>query len=168
MKIPVPLRSIFLIASVLVFWGCSAESKRASALERADKYYKSGDRERARIEYQNLLQKAPDDFVANERLALIWLDRGSPIRAARYLSKLKSLAPGTLEHRLKLAQIILSLGNAAEARQEAIAILERSSGFDEALVVLTESVRTPEELKIADRMLQNAADKSTAPVLRTC
>lgn len=165
MKTPALVRLVLLMFSLLLLAGCSAESKRARALERADGFYKSGDQERARIEYQNVLQGDPDNLVANERLALIWLDRGSPIRAAGYLSKVKTVAPGNLELRLKLAQILLSLGGAAEARREATYVLERTSRFEEAFVLLTESIRNPDDFNAADQILQKVTDKSSVSYL---
>jgi len=155
------VRLFLLILTALLLWGCSAESKRARTLERAAEFYKSGDRERARIEYLNVLQSDPDNLAANERLALIWLDRGSPTRAAGYLTKLKGVAPGIFELRLKLAQIVLSLGNATEARNEANLILARSATFEEALVLLTECIRSPGDFKEAEQVLQRMTDKNS-------
>ncbi len=155
------VRSFLLILTALLLWGCSAESKRARTLERAAEFYKSGDRERARIEYQNVLQGDPENLAANERLAFIWLDRGSPMKAAGYLTKMKAVAPGFLELRLKLAQIMLSLGNATEARNEANLILARSATFEEALVLLTECIRSPDDFKEAEQVLQRMTDKNS-------
>lgn len=150
-----------LAALALLLGGCSAESKRLRQLERAAEYVKAGDRERARIEYQNVLQKFPDDITAVEGLANIWHDRGSTMRALSYFTKLSSLAPGNLGARVKRAQLLLSLGLGREARREAQAILERSTSAGEALVVLTESVRTPEEIKAAEAFLQGFPEKQT-------
>ena len=105
MKSPlVHLVFVAVLAGLLA--GCSAESKRLRLLERADGFYKAGDLERARIEYQNVLQLQPDDLLAHEGLATIWYNRGATLRAVSYYSKVVSLAPGNLDARLKRAQLM--------------------------------------------------------------
>jgi tetratricopeptide (TPR) repeat protein len=152
---------LVLVATAVLLAGCSAESRKARALERAGAYYRTGDFERAQIEYQNVLQKFPDDRTANERLALIWFERGATIRALAYLSKMYTLSPDNLELRLKRAQLIASLGHVAEPRREALAILSRSASVSEALVLLTECVRDAEDFKAADDFLQKFSEKNT-------
>lgn len=159
MKLASLVRILPLILSVLVLGGCSAESKRARVLDRAAGFYKKGEFEKARIEYQNVLQGDPDNITANERLALIWLERGAPMRAAPFLAKMKTVAPGNLEMRLKLGQLMLSLGNAAEAKREAMLILGRSAAFPDALVLLTEAIRNQADLKEAEQVLERFSMK---------
>ncbi len=148
-------------AFALLFAGCSAESKRLRQLESAAAHQKTGDYERARIEYQNVLQKFPDDITAIEGLATIWHDRGATMRAMAYLTKLSTLAPGNLGARIKRAKLMAALGLRQEARSEAQAILERSSSAGESLVVLAETVRDPEELKATEETLQQFPEKQT-------
>jgi len=124
-------------------------------LERAHGYYRAGEFERARIEYQNVLQKEPENVAALERMAFIWLERGAPVRAFPFLLKLRTSAPGRLDLRVKLAEVLLSIGKVADARREALAVLERSSSFPDAIVLLTEAVRNEEEYKEAERALQS-------------
>lgn len=157
--------SLLPIIAALFAGGCSAESKRAKSLDRADQHLKAKEFEKARIEYQSVLQGDPDNTVANERLAQIWLDRGSPVRAATFLTKLRTLSPGNLEVRLKLARIILALGGVAEARREAVAILERSDNFPDALVLLSDAVRGPEDLKQAEQILEKWQEKASGSYL---
>lgn len=154
---------VLVTASAALLVGCSAESKKARMLERAADYYKKGEFEKARIEYQNVLQTHPDDLTANERLAMIWFDRGATIRAMAYLSKMQTLAPGDLNLRLKRAQLISALGRPAEARREAQAILERSTAIAEALLLLTETVRDPEDFKVVDGIVQKFPERNTVP-----
>jgi tetratricopeptide (TPR) repeat protein len=161
MKTPSLVRLALLALAALVFAGCSAEAKKTRALERAGKYFTEVEYEKALIEYQNVLQLDPQNVTATDRIALIWLERGSPLRAAPYLFKMKTLAPGNLELRCKLARLLLSLGKVADARKEALEILARSSSFPEALVILTESVRNPNDLKAVEPEVQKAGDKTT-------
>ena len=158
---PSPVRFVFVAALAVLLAGCSAESKRLKVLERAAGYQKAGDHERARIEYQNVLQKHPEDLAAHEGLASIWFERGSTLRAVALLSKVATLSPGNLDARIKRAQLILSLGKAAEARREARSILESSTSAADALVVLSEAVRDAEDLKAAEAFLQKFSEKNT-------
>src|SRR5690349_9322668 len=133
------LCSVPVVVATLLVAGCSAESKKAALLERANTYYKAMEYDKARIEYLNVLQKDPENTVAIERMALIWLEQGSSLRALPFLLKMRTVAPDNLDVRVKLAQLMLSVGKVAEARKEAVAVLERSSSFPDALVVLTEA-----------------------------
>ena len=156
-----PVRFVFVAALAVLLAGCSAESKRLKVLERAAGYQKAGDLERARIEFQNVLQKHPEDLAAHEGLASIWFERGSTLRAIAILSKVATLAPGKFDARIKRAQLLLSLGKAADARREALSILESSTAAAEALVVLSETVRDGEDLKAAEAFLQKFPEKNS-------
>lgn len=152
--------TITLLAALLAA-GCSAESKRQAQLERASAHRKAGDLERARIEYQNVLQKFPDDITAIEGLALIWRDRGSMMREFATLVKLAPLAPGNLEARVRRAQLLAGLGSVAEARREALSAIERSASAAEALMVLAETARDFNERKETEEFLKNFPEKSS-------
>lgn len=165
MKLRPLVRVLLSVLAAFLFWGCSAESKRAKTLDRAAQYFKAMEWEKARIEYQNVLQTDPNHVEANERMGQIWLEQGSPMRAASYLSRLRTIAPGNQEMRLKLARIILALGGTAEARRDAVTVLERSTSFPDALVLLTETVRGPEDLKQAEQFLARWPDKASVPYL---
>ena len=157
-----PRVALVAIASIaLLLGGCSAESKRLRQLERAAEFMKTGDRERARLEYQNVLQKFPDDITAIEGMANIWHDRGSTMRALSFLTKLSSVAPGNLGARVKRAQLLMTLGLSREARREAQGILERSTSAGEALLVLSETVRALEDIKAVEAFLQGFPEKDS-------
>ena len=46
-------------ALVVVAIGCSAEAKKSRLLSRADRYFDSGDYDKAKIEYLNVLRADP-------------------------------------------------------------------------------------------------------------
>ncbi|MBL9185914.1 MAG: tetratricopeptide repeat protein [Opitutaceae bacterium] len=161
MKMSSRIPVLVALALACLLAGCSAESKRLRQLERASEFRKSGDVERARIEYQNVLQKFPDDVTANEALATIWHERGATMRAMSYLTKLVGVAPGNYEARIKRARLLSSLGVRHEARREVLAILERTAVAPEALAVLVETMRGPDEFKATEEMLRNFPDKNT-------
>lgn len=143
--------------------GCSAESKKNQALERGLGYFKQGDYERARLEYQTVLQKFPDDPNATEHLALIWYERGATLRALNLLAKAGAQSPDNLDLRLKKAKLLHAIGRVAEARNEATAILKSTSSITGAFVLLSETVRDPIDLKAAEELLQKNPELGKAP-----
>ena len=162
MRLLSPLVRVALVVFLSLLLGaCSAESRKARSLERAAEAYRVGDLEKARIEYQNVLQKFPDDPTANERLALIWYDRGATVRALAFFSRLNFQTPANQPLRLKRARVIQSLGRTAEARREAEGILRLSKNVPEALLLLSETIREREDLKATDDALQAFTDKNT-------
>ncbi|HCN29206.1 MAG TPA: hypothetical protein DIT64_10755, partial [Verrucomicrobiales bacterium] len=159
----IPLARVLLIVALAGLLGaCSKESRKTRSLERAAEAYRTGDFEKARIEYQNVLQTFPDDPTANERLALLWYERGASVRSLAYFNKLVFQAPSAQPLRLKRARLFLALGRTAEARREAEAILRTTSNLPEALVLLTETVRERDDFKLAEDALQKFPDKTSA------
>ena len=110
---------------MVVAIGCSAEAKKSRLLERADRYFESGEYDKAKIEYLNVLRADPQNATAIRRLGTIWFEQGAPLNAAPFLLKARDLVPDDLEARTKLALVFMSAGQFAEARKEALAILER-------------------------------------------
>lgn len=155
------LRATLVVTLAAMFGACSAESRKTRALERAGEAYRAGDLEKARIEYQNVVQAFPDDPTANERLALIWYERGAAVRALAYFGKLNLQSTSSQPLRLKRARLVLGLGRTAEARREAEAILRTSQNVPEALVLLTETVREREDFKLAEEAVQKFPDKTS-------
>ena len=119
-------RALALILAGAVAIGCSAESKKARLLTRADSFFNSGDYEKAKIEYLNVLKSDPQNAVAIKRLGTIWYEQGAPLRAAPFLMKTRELLPDDTDSRSKLALVFMSVGEFDEARKEAVAILDRS------------------------------------------
>jgi len=141
--------------------GCSAEDKRQKTLDRAAEHFRKGELEKARLEYQNVLQLAPDDLVATERLAQIWADRGATFRALSLYSRVRKLSPNNRDAQLAQIRLILQLGGVREARQELRALLGRQPDFGAALVVLTESVRDAADWRAAEEALKRFQDRGS-------
>ncbi|MEO5958635.1 MAG: tetratricopeptide repeat protein [Opitutaceae bacterium] len=152
--------SLLASSSVFLLTGCSAEAKAERRLKTATAYFKAGDFEKAELEYRNVLQLVPNHPVANEQLSLLWIERGSTLRAMPFLQNLRTQNPDNLETRIKILQILASNGKLAETRREAIAILERSRGNPDALLLLSEAVRSPEDYATADQILKTTTDRS--------
>ena len=147
---------------VVVFIGCSAEAKKSRLLSRADRYFESGDYDKAKIEYLNVLRADPRNATAIQRLGTIWYEQGAPLRAAPFLLKTRELVPDDVGSRTKLASVLTAAGELEEARKEALAILERSPAQEEAMLLLAETSRSQEERDDAEQRLLrlNASDKA--------
>jgi len=108
-----------------------------------------------------VLQLAPDDVVATERLAQIWTDRGATFRALSLYGRVRKLAPNNRDAQLAQIRLILQLGGVREARQELRALLGRHPEFGAALVVLTEAVRDPADWRAAEEALKRFQDRGS-------
>lgn len=153
------LRSAFFRVCIVAFFislgvGCSPAAKKSRLLARAEEYFESGDYDKARIEYLNLLRLDHTNSTAIRQLAIIWFDDGAPLRALPYLKAARELDPNNLDIRTKLASTLLVLGEPADARKEALSILQQSPSSSEALLTLVESVRTEQELNEVEQQLQ--------------
>lgn len=159
-----PFTLIVAVAASVVLVACSPENKKASVLEKANKYYVAAEYEMAVIEYQNVLQQDPANIAAIERLASIWEDRGSPMRSLAFLLRLKKAAPDKLDHRVRLGRLLLALGKVTEAREEALAVLDSSAGHAEAILLLTETVRSRDHIQRAEDELKRSDDSDGVPL----
>jgi Tfp pilus assembly protein PilF len=142
--------------------GCSYEAKKSGSLKRADRYFASGDYDKAKIEYLNVLRADPQNATAIQRLGTIWYEQGAPLRAAPFLIKTREFVPDDVDSRSKLASVFMAAGQFEEARKEALAILKRSPNHEEAMLLLAEASRGQQELDDAEQRLRtlNASDKA--------
>jgi predicted Zn-dependent protease len=145
-----------------IFAGCSPEAKKARLSERARHYFDTGELDKARIEYLNLLRLDPENGTALERLGVICFEQGSPLQALPFLLKARVLNPNDLVTRTKLASALLSLGRNREASAEALAILERSPAADEAALILACTARTKQEIDEVEQDLKKFNKNDTA------
>lgn len=142
--------------------GCSPEGKKSDLLNRADRYFESNEYDKAKIEYLKLLRADPENATAIRQLGAIWFEQGAPLNAAPFLLKARDLAPEDLDARTKLALVFMSVGQFAEARKEALAILDRSPGHNEAMLLLAESSRSQQEREDTEQRLKSLdADNKT-------
>lgn len=148
--------------AALAIAGCSAESKRARLLERADRYFEAGDYEEAKIVYFNLLREDPQSAPAMGRIGIIWFEQGAPFRAFPFLLKARDLDPENPDVRMKLALAFMSTGQIAEARKETEAILQRFPAHEEAILNLAESALTTEDIEATQKRLDELNDRTTA------
>jgi Tfp pilus assembly protein PilF len=155
------LRVFLFIAMAALICGCTKQAKKARFEKRADGYFASGEFEKAKIEYLNVLRLEPQNQNAIERMALIWSEQGAPIRALPFLLKAKELNASNLEIRHKLAMAAMAVGDFGSARKEAAAILEQAPGDGEALLIFVDSTRTKEGVDEVEEQLKKFPNRET-------
>jgi Tfp pilus assembly protein PilF len=155
---------LLVVALVAGGAGCSKKSKQANLESRADSYFKSGDYDKAKIEYLNLLRMDNQNAKAFQQLGIIWYEQGAPLQALPFLRKSREMSPGSLDARTKLAYAFIAVGRMADARSEAIAILEQSPGYDDAVILLAETAQTKEDMEDTDKRLAALADQNRASI----
>jgi tetratricopeptide (TPR) repeat protein len=142
--------------------GCTKAAKASRHLDRADEYFSAGDYDKAKLEYMGALRADRNNRKANARLGQIWLEQGSPLKAGAYLLKTRQLEPTNLESRVRLARAFANTGQFDEATKEALSILDSSPDDPDALLLLVETIRTPQDLTVAEERLERFSEK-TAP-----
>lgn len=153
MNMPRLLSIALLLALVSGGLGCSAEAKKERALARAVEHFKAGKRREAKIECLNVLRTEPGNTKAHEMLATLWFEQGSMLRAMPHLQKLVEMNGNDRQSRHRMAEINLALGKVSAAHREAISILERQKDDGRALMMLVETIRSPDELEKAKLLL---------------
>ena len=124
---------------VIVGASCSPAARKARHLERANRYFGSGQYDKAEVEYMNVLLIERENSQAIGHLGLIYSEQGRLGRAAPFLLKGRELEPNNLDLRLKLGLIYLAAGKLKEARDEANFVLDRRPQDDEAPLLLAEA-----------------------------
>ena len=81
------LRMLAAIVMATIGAGCSPEANKARLLEQAGRYFNSGEYDKAKIEYVNLLRADPQNATAIQQLGIIWFNQGAPLRAIPFLLK---------------------------------------------------------------------------------
>ena len=151
----------FLFAIVLLS-GCFSGPKKARILERADRYFKAGEYDKAKVEYLNVLRLDNQNLAAFQQLGFIWFEQGVPFRAAPFLIKVRELSPQNIAARLKLALVFEAVGQPVDARKEAVSILKEDPANSEAIVILADASQSKEEIADAAEQVEKFSPKNTA------
>jgi tetratricopeptide (TPR) repeat protein len=128
-------------------------------LAEADNYFKTGDYDKAKVSYLNVVSLDPQNALAFERIGTMWLEDGSPLRAAAFLAKANELAPKNDQNRIRLARSYLAIGRFADASKQALKVLEQSPDDGDAIIVLTETTRSKEDIQTAEEHLEKYPKK---------
>jgi len=146
--------------------GCSAKTRRAKHMQRADKYFSAGQYPKAEVEYLNVLQLDSLNARAIGRLATIYYEENRFDRAVAFLAKARQLTPDDLELRMKLGSIYVAMGKHKEAQMEANVILAKIPRHAEAPVLLAEAAASPEDFEQVRQRLEELSAQAgeTAPL----
>ena len=110
-----------------------APASRENLLGKAVAYHLSGDFNSAEAIYKNLLQAAPDDFVALHMLGVVNFQRNELICAEHFLTRALSVNSITPEAHYNLGNVFAGLGRREEARACYARALELNKDFSLAL-----------------------------------
>src|SRR3982750_155823 len=117
-------RIVMLILAATLIAACSKEGRKARILGEADNYFKSGNYDKAKLSYLNVLQLDSQNALAFERIGAMWQDDAAPLRAGAFLAKASELDPKNAQNRIRLARCYLAMGRFADAKNEALKVLE--------------------------------------------
>src|SRR5437762_8420824 len=159
-RISLPMVAAGTIAILLT--GCTAASRKASHTEKAERFFKEGQYDKAKIEYLNVVKVDQRDANAYARIGAMWTEEGAPLRAGAFLIKALELASDDIASRLNLTRVYLAVGRISDARKEAMTILEKAPGNGEALLALVDTSRTPEEMSATEEQLAKFPQKDSA------
>src|SRR5437879_13447317 len=93
------IRLTAILILVLVDCSCTSEIMKSRYLARAERYFKAGEYDQAKIEYLKVLRVDSGNAVAYARCGAMWADEGAPLRAAQFLVKARELAPKDMDNR---------------------------------------------------------------------
>ena len=147
---------ILALASLLAIGstGCSAKAKADRHLQRANRYFDSGEYDSAEVEYINVLRDDRQNAEAYSRLGILYFEEGRHQTAAPFLFRGSQLATNNPETHLKLGFIYLAMGKSKEAREEALFVLARKPQDKEAPLLLAGAAVTKPEITDARQQLQ--------------
>jgi tetratricopeptide (TPR) repeat protein len=155
-------RILTVIVAVTLITACSKETRKARLLGGADAYFKAGNYDKAKLAYMNVLQFDPQTGLAYERIGAMWQDDGAPQRAGAFLAKASELDPKNAQNRVRLARCYLAIGQLANAKKEALKVLEQAPDNSDAIRALAEAARTSEDIEAAWEQLQKFPKKNEA------
>jgi tetratricopeptide (TPR) repeat protein len=140
--------------------GCSQdEASKDQLLSRADAAFAAGQYDKAEKEYRELLRLAPEDPTALRQLGSLYTDQGKIVQAYPLLKKAAELNPDDPDTQVKLGRILVSGGEYTLARDAALQVLEKQPGNEQALLLLVDASRTPEDMEDARQRVHGLRDK---------
>ena len=102
----------------------------------------------------------PQNALAFERIGAMWQDDVAPLQAGPFLAKASELDPKNAQNRVRLARCYLAIGQLANAKKEALTVLEQAPDNSDAIRALAESARTSEDIEAAWEQLQKFPKKN--------
>jgi tetratricopeptide (TPR) repeat protein len=153
-------RVVTLILAATLIAGCSKETRTARLLGEADDDFKAGNYDKAKLAYLNVIRLEPQNALAFERIGAMWQEDSAPLSAAAFLARASELDPKNVQNRIRLARCYAAVGRSADAKNEALKVLEQAPDNGDAIVTLTETARTKEDIEAAEEQLQKFPKKN--------
>ena len=119
-----------LLLIALINCGCTAGLRKARYSKQAERYFKAGQYDEAKVEYIKLLRIDPQNAAAYARMGQMWLEEGSPLRAGTYLAGAIKFDPKDWASQVRLAKSYGLIGQTAEERQAAESILKQAPAWE--------------------------------------
>ncbi len=149
-----------VILAATLITACSKETRKARLLAEADNYFKAGNYDKAKLSYLNVVRLDPANALAFERVGAMWQEEGAPLRAGAFLVRAIVLDPSNAQNRIRLARSYLAMGRFADAKNEALKVIEQLPDNGEAIIALTEAARSNEAIEAAGEQLQKFPRKN--------
>src|SRR5436190_8336825 len=153
-------RIVTVIVAVTLITACSKETKKARLLGEADAYFKAGNYDKAKLAYLNVVRADPQNALAFARIGAMWQDDNAPLQAGAFLAKASELDPKNAQNRVGLARCYLAIGQLANAKKEALKVLDQAPDNSDAISALAESARSNEDIEVAWEQLQKFPKKN--------
>lgn len=146
---------------------CRKNANPARHAEKAARDFAAGDYPSAEIACKNLLREKPEDPQALRWLGTIWLERGSPVQALRFLGMAAKQAPRDASLRSGLAEAYALLGDRVGARREALEAHQLQADGKQAAVLLrlARTAESPEEIDQTSALLDRIEPAESPAVL---
>jgi tetratricopeptide (TPR) repeat protein len=159
---PRQLAFLFLILALLSS-GCSKNNAptKDQLLSSANEHFAADQYDKAAADYRSVLRLDPADAAATRQLGFISYDQGQLPQAYALLRKASELQPDNLEIQVKLATTYFGTHQFKEARDVALAILDKQPGNQEALLLLVNTSGPLGDRDDIESMIQAYREKDT-------
>ena len=145
-----------LSIAALAIAGCSEKAPtKDQILSRANEAFAAQRYSQAEKDYREVLRLAPDDPVAMRRLAILYYDQGQIAQAYPLLKKYAGLQPDDAEMQVKFGLALFATGDFAQAREAALQALSKRPGDEQALSLLADTARSPEEIEDVRKTIED-------------
>src|SRR6266496_4106085 len=160
MQTKILFKILTLTLAIFLVTGCSKEGRKARLLSEADNYFKTGNYDKAKLAYLNVLRLDPQNGLAFERIGAMWQDDGAPLRAGAFLKRASELDPKNVQNRIRLARCYVATAHFDDGTKEALKVLEQAPDNGDAIITLTEAARSKEDIEAAEEQLQKFPKKN--------
>src|SRR5882672_3920744 len=149
--------SVFALSiAALAIAGCSEKGPtKDQILSRANDALAAQRYIQAEKDYREVLRLAPDDLSAMRRLGILYYDQGQIAQAYPLLKKYAGLQPDDAEMQVKFGLAVFATGDYTQAREAALQALSKRPGDEQALSLLADTARSPEEIEDVRKTIED-------------